>query len=447
MPHPSDGANAAESWMASAKVGKSIASPKMKILILTNLYPPHYLGGYELICHTVSNELRARGHQVQILTSNHVVEGRSGGHEQGIDRTLRIHGFYGHPWLNMVRLQSLERYNNRTLLEAIARHKPDLVYIWNMGGLSKSMILTLQRTGIPSVFYLSDHWIARGFTSDVWLNWWNRDARLPKSMVRKAATLLGLRNYFQRLAPTNPLHHLRFQRLYFCSKALRKLTASAGFDVMHGAVIYAPVDIQKFHGQPKPENEPLRSLLWVGRLAEDKGVMTALRAMRHVNGRFPGGLHIYGDGEVTYKKTLQDYVAQHRLPVTFSSAGVNEMPAVYKCHDALLFTSEWPEPFALTPLEAMASGRPVIGTTTGGSREIFRHRDNALTYTAGNAEELSERILELTHSPSLRARIAHTGQAEVRANYTLPVIVDQIEAYLDETLATWKPPGLPHYSA
>lgn len=419
----------------------------MKILALTNLYPPHYLGGYELICYMVTNELRARGHQVHVLTSNHVVEGVSTSREENIERSLRIHGFYGHPWLNIARLSSLERHNNNTLINAIARHKPDLVYIWNMGGLSKSMVLTLQSAGIPCVYYLSDHWIARGFTSDVWLKWWNGDAGIRTRILRKTATLCGLRSYFQRLAPTNGAQHLCFQRLYFCSKALRKLTASAGFDVMHGAVIYAPVDTQRFHGQPRSESEALHDLLWVGRLAEDKGVMTALKAMRHIHDKFGGELHIYGNGEHSYKKKLCDYVAAHGLRVTFSSAGMNEMPEIYKRHDALLFTSEWPEPFALTPLEAMACGRPVIGTTTGGSREIFRHRDNALTYTAGNAEELAERILELTDSPSLRIRISHTAQAEVRATYALPVIVDQIENYLKETLATWTRPSLPDYSA
>ena len=62
---------------------------------------------------------------------------------------------------------------------------------------------------------------------------------------------------------------------------------------------------------------------------------------------------------------------------------------VYRQHDALLFTSEWEEPFALTPLEAMACGLPVIGTTTGGSKELFRCGSNALTYTAGNHHELA----------------------------------------------------------
>lgn len=392
-----------------------------------------------------TNELRARGHQVQVLTSNHVVPGRQSEAEAAIDRSLRIHGFYGHPWLNIVRLQKLERYNNRTLRNTIETYRPDLVFVWNMGGLSKSLVLTLQRVGIPTVFYLSDHWIARGFTSDVWLKWWNGEAGFLKQIVRKGAELCGLRRAFQEVAPTNPKEHLRFRRLYFCSKALRKLTASAGFDVMHGAVIYAPVDIQKFYGEPRSDSTELRSLLWVGRLAPDKGIMTALKAIRHAQDKFTGELRVYGNGDADYVTTLKQFVAEYKLRVTFSSAGMTEMPAIYRQHDALLFTSEWPEPFALTPLEAMASGLPVIGTTTGGSREIFRHGDNALTYTAGNPVELGERIIELSSAPALRARIAQAGQAEVRKNYALPIIVDQIENYLNQSVNEWNAPGLPEY--
>jgi glycosyltransferase involved in cell wall biosynthesis len=148
-------------------------------------------------------------------------------------------------------------------------------------------------------------------------------------------------------------------------------------------------------------------------------------------------LNVYGGGDAPYVKQLQEFVASNRLPVSFHRAGMDEMPRVYREHDALLFTSEWAEPFALTPLEAMASGLPVIGTTTGGSRELFRDRDNSLTYTAGQPNELADRILRLALDPELRARIAANGQAEVRANYDESRIVDQIEAYLQETSRIW----------
>jgi glycosyltransferase involved in cell wall biosynthesis len=404
----------------------------MRILVLTNLYPPHYLGGYELICHMVAGALRARGHEVAILTSNHGVPGASG-EEPAVERSLRIHGFYGHPWLGIAKLAQLEKHNNRTLRAAIDRFRPDVVSAWNMGGLSKSMVLTLQELGIPSVFYVSDHWIARGFESDVWLSWWSR-----RGPAQAAARALGLNKAARQWAPIARKDEVRFQRLCFCSKAMRKITAGAGFEVMHGAVIYPPVDVQRFDAQPRPAATPIRKLLWVGRLAEDKGVMTALKAMKAVAGRFDGGLHIFGRGDADYVAGLKRFVQEHALPVTFGSAGMADMPRIYREHDALLFTSEWAEPFALTPLEAMASGTPVIGTLTGGSREIFRHGDNALTYSAGNADELAERILELSSQDKLRCAMASAGREEVRAQYALPVMAAQYEQYLAESVRQWR---------
>ncbi|MGV3775062.1 MAG: glycosyltransferase family 4 protein [Verrucomicrobiales bacterium] len=411
----------------------------MKILTVTNLYPPHYLGGYELICHAVVNALRSRGHEVNVLTSNHVAAGKANQpDETGVERSLRINGFYGHPWVGIKNLRHMERHNNETLRQAISKHRPDLVYVWNLGGISKSLVFTLERLNIPTVYYLSDHWIARGMTADVWLNWWNRkEASTPMKAARKAAELTGIRAYWDRIAPTSPPAQATFKRLYFCSKALRKLTASAGAEVMHGAVIYCPVNVEKFTGTPKAESHPMEILFWVGRLAADKGILTALKAMQLAKDKFSGRLNVYGNGDADYVAQMKDFVVQHQLPVSFKSAGMNEMPRVYQDHDALLFTSEWAEPFALTPLEAMASGLPVIGTTTGGSREIFRHADNALTYTAGSAEELANRILELAGNGALRARIASTARAEVRDTYAEPIIVDQIEQYLRETVTNW----------
>jgi glycosyltransferase involved in cell wall biosynthesis len=421
----------------------------MRILVLTNLYPPHYVGGYELRCRDVTEALHQRGHQVSVLTSNHqVADVADPVRPYTVDRSLNLHGFFGHPWLGIRDLQGLERQNNTSLCQAIQAFKPDLVHVWNLGGLSKSLALTLQRLGIPTVFDVSDHWIARSLVADVWLDWWNRPSpTLSTRLLRGLWHLGGQRHHWHEEAPTNPIRHLQFQRVYFCSRRLREITCEAGYSVQHGEVIHCPVNTQQFHGTPKPASQPMQKLLYVGRLAEDKGVLTALQAMRSVRGQFAGTLSIYGSGDPAYEAMLKGYAAAHELPVTFQRATPQQMPEVYRSHDALLFTSEWEEPFALTPLEAMASGLPVIGTTTGGSAELLKHRHNALTYKAADSQDLAKQILDLAENHDMRARLAATGHAEVRQRFPLGVIVDQIENYLTESLQTWQSPSLPHYLA
>lgn len=409
----------------------------MRILTVSNLYPPHYVGGYELRCEAAVNGLRARGHAVRVLTSDHRLPSAPAD-AQGADihRRLRVHGFFGHPWLGIGRLKELEFHNNQVLREEIAGFQPDVVHVWNLGGISKSLCLTLQQQAVPVAYDISDHWIARSLAADVWLDWWNRTKPAPAARLLRAVwTATGARARWSRLAPTNPISEIRFPHIYFCSRALRDLTAAKGYPVAHAEVIYCPVDITRFAGDPIPASRPLKRLLYVGRLTEDKGVMTALKAMAVVQHRFTGELRIYGKGDPAYTRGLEEYVAQNRLRVSFHTAGAKDMPAVYREHDALLFTSEWEEPFALTPLEAMASGLPVIGTMTGGSKELFRHGINALTYQAGDADDLGRRILLLDADAAGRARIAAAGHGEVRAHYAEPVILNQMEAFLQSTAA------------
>lgn len=411
----------------------------MRILVLTNLYPPHFLGGYEVICKTVVDELRSRGHDIRILTSNHTVgDVDSVPQEKGVRRVLRIHGFYGHPWLGIAALQKLERWNNQILRSTIERDRPDLVYVWNMGGLSKSLLLTLQRIGIPTAFYLSDHWLARGLVSDVWLRWWNKKrSSVRNRIVRAVWTAVGFRRRIDKEAPTDPVSKLHFRRLYFCSNALKRLTIRSGLDVHHASVIYPPVDMERFQGTPRNEGHAFARLLYVGRLSEDKGVFTVLRALDRLKGRFRGTLNICGRGEPAYENLLRSFVRDRCLPVTFSSVGTDAMPRVYQNHDGLLFPSEWEEPFALTPIEAMASGLPVIGTTTGGSAEFFRNEENALTYPAGDDAALAECILRMARDTALRSRCSAAGHAEARTQFAASTIVDQIQVFLEETVQAW----------
>lgn len=419
----------------------------MRILVVSNLYPPHYVGGYELRCRDITEALLARGHEVQVLTSDHTLNGvEDEARDYTVERTLRIHGFFGHPWLGIRKLEALELHNNAALLSAIERFKPDLVHVWNLGGISKSLALTLQRLNIPTVFDVSDHWIAQSLKGDVWLDWWNRpQSGTGAKFARSLATSLGKRARLHHFAPTNPLRHLRFARIYFCSKRLRQIAVDASYEVAHGEVIHCPVNTDRYRGEVKPTSQPVKKLLYAGRLSEDKGILTALQAMRALKARSDAELHVYGKGEPAYEAMLKDYANTHALPVSFRSATPAQMPDVYRQHDALLFTSEWEEPFALTPLEAMASGLPVIGTITGGSAELLRHGENALTYTAGDGQDLANQVLRLEGDSAQRVRMAAAGQEEVRRRLTLPIITSEIEFYLADTLANWAGVSLPHF--
>ena len=433
----------------------------MKILVLTNLYPPHHAGTYDLRCQSVSELLRLRGHTVLVLTSNHGLNTEQ--RDEEIHRRLLLNSAYGHPLVSGLReLQKLEERNHSVLSEAIAECEADLVYVWSLRGLSKSLIFALRHTRLPTVYDIADRWMADEVREDPWLRWWNAPGT---NLTRSSLELAGQRNRLDAVAPTRMMKGIdripevygrpetvagvqpdsiaafRFDRLYFCSRALKQTTEQAGFHVSHGEVIYPGIATELFVGDVKPAAAPLKKLLVVSRLDESSGVMTAVQAMlRARENKLHVALSIYGRGETDYISQARSFIVQNSLPIEFLTVSNQnrDLAAIYRQHDALLYTAECEEPFATVPLEAMACGLPVIGAYIGGARELFRHGENALTYTPGDAVELASRIQELHMQPGLRCQMAETAQAESQSKYNQTTVVDQIENYMNATLEIWQ---------
>jgi glycosyltransferase involved in cell wall biosynthesis len=430
----------------------------MKILVLTNLYPPHHAGTFDSHCQTVAESLQLRGHSIFILTSSHGLTSEQ--RDDQVHRSLRLNGVYGDPAVtSFLQLRSLELDNNQALRDAIEQFAPDMVHVFSLLGVSKSLLFTLRNTRLPVVFDVFDHWLSANVREDPWLRFWNAPSLpLLSQSSRAALEMSGERGRLDATAPTRlmkgydripglfavgkaraevepgSIAGFRFDRLYFCSEALKRLTEQVGFPVGHGAVIYPGITSAHI-GDLKPPAAPMTKFLLVSRLNEESGIMTALKALQIA--RRAGlkiTLSIYGRGESGYTAKLRSFVVSQQLPVEFLNVSNlnSDLPAVYRQHDVLLHTPEWAEPFPFTPLEAMGCGLPVIGATSGGAGELLRHGENALTYPAGDAGQLAARIQELLISPALRCQMAETAQAEVLARFNNATVMDQIENFLTE---------------
>lgn len=404
----------------------------MKILVISNLYPPHGIGGYEERCMHTVNDLRKRGHAVHVLTSDHSVEGRNASGETDITRKLRVHGFYGHPWLAVHKLYSLEKYNQATLCEQLNEFKPDVVHVWNMGGITKSLLHTLESGPHPLVYDISDHWIARSLKADVWLSWWNAPGSAARNFLCALATISGIRKLISIKVPTASVRDLKFKQIYFCSTYMRDTTQQKGYPVGHADIIYCGVEAERF--DKKLTFSPVKKFIWVGRLSEDKDPLTTLRGF--IKARKACGLDltldIYGSGEQGFVNVIKAEIAAAGANdfVQIKSATHDEMRGLYAAYDAYIFSSNWGEPFALTPLEAMASGTPVIMCPDGGDAELLEDGTNALAFEAANPESLAlaiERLLKLEdHGEAMCQNAFET----VHRRFTVNVVTDQIEEVL-----------------
>jgi glycosyltransferase involved in cell wall biosynthesis len=174
--------------------------------------------------------------------------------------------------------------------------------------------------------------------------------------------------------------------------------------------------------------------LYAGRLAPTKGVHTAIRALGCLGpSRDSVRLDVLGRGDPDYERSLRRLVDDLGLSrhVTFrEGVARDQMPSILAEYDVLIFPSEWEEPLARMPMEAMAAGLAVVGTTTGGSGELLRHDENALTFRAGDPVNLADQVRRLLHDPVLCRRLADTGRADVQARFTIDRMVTDLECFL-----------------
>jgi glycosyltransferase involved in cell wall biosynthesis len=114
-----------------------------------------------------------------------------------------------------------------------------------------------------------------------------------------------------------------------------------------------------------------------------------------------------------------------------------DMPLAYRALDIVVHASTRPEPFGLVIVEAMACGRAVIATPTGGAAELFVDGQQALSAAPGDGEALAAAIRRLVDDPELRARLGARGRAHVVATFGR----DRFAVNLNTALSriTWPP--------
>ena len=408
----------------------------MKILIISNLYPPHDLGGWEQNCKEIVNRLRARGNVCHVLTSRYGVQGTAPP-EEGITRALHLEAdiHYYRPLDFFLRRPAREKANRRALRHAIDTFKPDAIFIWGMWNLSTQVAYWAEQWLPGRVAYaVAGYWPIQPNSHEAY---WQQPARhLWARIVMSPARWLAL----WKLTQEYDAYPLALEQVACVSHFVRDKLVKANA-LPHGArVIYNGIDPAPFlvAANTRASRANGLRLVYTGGLVTHKGVHTAIEALGILHQRGGAeGIHLtlVGGGHPDYEAQLHQRVAILGLQahVTFHGRVPREQIAsILVDHDIFLFTSTYEEPIARTVMEAMAAGLAVIGTAVGGQQEMLEDSVNALVYPPDDAERLAECILRLRRDPELCSRLADAGTRTVLERFTLERMVDEMEAWLEE---------------
>jgi glycosyltransferase involved in cell wall biosynthesis len=212
-------------------------------------------------------------------------------------------------------------------------------------------------------------------------------------------------------------------------------------------------------GELRTEDGEL-NILYVGRVSPEKGVHVLLEAFPLVKKAVPSArLTIIGwrgsapydyicrldsnplvqrmapffRSNDSYQKWLDALAAEGDGSVDFIPPMRHaELVDLYRKSDVFVLPSVGNEAFGIPVLEAMACGKPVVATFSGGIPESVKHNETGLLVERGDSSALAEAIIRLASDPSLRSRFGSSGQTFVHSNLTwghvAKRLMDQIES-------------------
>jgi glycogen synthase len=417
----------------------------MRILFLTNIYPPYSNGGYEQLCQEVAQAFTARGHDVTVITSRN--GGQTTNESDGLVRVhrcleLELEGGLASTVFKLISGRAASERRNVAMVEGIIeKSKPDAALVWGMWNVPQSVPATVERL-LPdnTAYYFCDYWPT---LPDAYIQRLQEPSR--RKVTRSLKSLLAAVWLPRLKAKSQP--SLDFRRTACVSHAVRSTLVAGGLPMEQAEIIHLGVrpefHVERQKDPPLMAEEVLR-LVYTGRLTADKGVHTAIEAVKLLNEyeHMDISLDIFGNGDREYVGHLKSVVQNQQLNVRFK--GGLPRPALLEQlphYDVLLFPSIWEEPFSHAVLEGMAAGLIVVGTTRGGTGEVLRDGETGLAFHAGDAVDLAEKIRRLKEDDDLRNQLATRGRNVVISEFTLERTVAKLEAFLAADVI-WSEPVL-----
>jgi glycosyltransferase involved in cell wall biosynthesis len=181
-----------------------------------------------------------------------------------------------------------------------------------------------------------------------------------------------------------------------------------------------------------------RRVVFAGRLVRPKGVDVLIRAARDVDGEFL----ICGSGKrLDALRRLAERLGVHER-ITFAGwLGPQQLAKELAEASVVAIPSLWPEPFGLVGIEALAAGRPVVASATGGVEDWLEDRRSGLCVPAGDVAALAGALSELLADPQRQDEMGAAGRISVNERFTEARHVAALLAAYETARQGWEQRG------
>jgi glycosyltransferase involved in cell wall biosynthesis len=378
----------------------------MKILII-NDYGIE-IGGVETILKNYKDYLIGQGHEVKVLTSRP-------------PKGATSFSDYTYEPLNVKSIFRVFPYMfnygaYRKVKEIIREYKPDIVHLhFTFYHTSPSVLLALKN--VPTVMTLH----AQEIIAPVGVNF---SERCEHPFIGYCMKCTGKLKYYPEKIKRFYFKKLSKRINYFIapSKYYADLHTAAGFGPV--TYIYNGLIEKKEYRKIDYKNH---NLLFVGRLAIEKGAEFPIRALPLIHKKIPNcTLTIVGNGpdsgrlkKIIKELHVEDYVQMvGKIP--------NEQTKkYYEQASIVVVPSTYPDNLPTVCIEAMHAGRPVIASNNGGIPELIVDGITGYLVEPGNEKSIAEKAIALFSDKSLLEIMSHNAKKRSE-NFTIKLNTQKI---------------------
>lgn len=217
------------------------------------------------------------------------------------------------------------------------------------------------------------------------------------------------------------------------SGAVKKHLDSSGY-FKEGAVkvIYNGVSSQRFNPDVDceylydewciPRNAKVIGMM--GRVNSWKGQYDFLKAANIVMKKYPNVYTVFVgsafEGEEWREKELADVIAKSPYKDRIINNGYRtDSESIYKFYDIFVLPSTNPDPLPTVVLEAMATGKPIVGYKHGGVCEMVKDKYNGLLAEVKNTEDLADKINNLLKDDELRIQMGKNSRKRLLEYFSI----------------------------
>jgi len=199
--------------------------------------------------------------------------------------------------------------------------------------------------------------------------------------------------------------------------AARNIALSTGYSLNQISVIAPGVP----HGMSPPaidSGSGLPTVVFVGRLVEDKGADIAVRAMRALKGI--ANLNIVGDGP--QRPALEDLARELSLEETVHFSGQvsdDQRGQMIANAFAMVVPSRHEELFGMVAVEGALSSLPVVAASRGGLPEVVKHRETGIIIPPDDPTALSAALRGLLNDRGVASAMGRAGRSRALRKFSL----------------------------